>query len=189
MDNMHITNDADKAAIERELNAVVDQSLAKRASDASSPYWHYCQASKTGNKLKRIAERLQHRTTDSTTSIPVTRPNQRRRSSALRMRNAASSGARAITLDTTKLAQRPPVATRRTTEPVDTVEPEPTLDTIAQRLRVVEASIAALPTYVTALQTTMQQLHADLARLRTSSKPDATELPPLHVSPLSPAMR
>ncbi|KDO20500.1 hypothetical protein SPRG_14258 [Saprolegnia parasitica CBS 223.65] len=191
MDNMHISNDADKAVIERELNAVVDQSLAKRASDASSPYWHYCQASKTGNKLKRIAERLQHRTADSTTAIPVTRPNRRKRSSAHRTLNVASSGVRAVTQDTTKLglAKRPPAATRRSAEPVDTVEPKPSLDTIAQRLRVVEASIAALPTYMAALQTTMQQLHTDLARLPTSSSQNPTELPSLHVSPLSPESR
>ncbi|EQC29678.1 hypothetical protein, variant [Saprolegnia diclina VS20] len=194
MDNMHISNDADKTVIERELNAVIDHSLTQRASDVSSPYWRYSEANKTGNKLKRIAERLKH--SEQTTVVPITRPKRRKRSSALRV----LTGLSVFSHNPIKsaLAKKPsflrqPV-TRRTTEPAvsgatETPEAElqPSLTTISQRLRVVEASIAALPTYMTALQTTMQQLQADLARLQAASTP--TELPSLHVSPLHPAMQ
>ncbi|OQR82907.1 Voltage-gated Ion Channel (VIC) Superfamily [Achlya hypogyna] len=215
MDNMNITSDADKVEIERELNAVVEQSLSKRATDTTSAYWRFSEANKTGNKLKRIADRIK---TAQTVAAPR---GKRLKKSSLRTAKR-SLGFASAALNAVKENSTPPVASRASslsrpvsaqplptlailadpeptrpstadayanvaslaegaptnspfdcnsppTQPTTTARPEPDLDALTARLELMEASVAALPKYLQALQNAVERLQVDISALKSAT--------------------
>ncbi|OQS03391.1 Voltage-gated Ion Channel (VIC) Superfamily [Thraustotheca clavata] len=154
MDNMNITSDAERNTIEKELNAVVEQSINKRATDTTSAYWRYSEANKTGNKLKRIAERLKAQQTQSKqAAMAVVIKPKRRKKSSLKLKPRASFASSVLKASTsvTESKELPPLRQLNT-------QPKLTLEGLSERLEAFEAATVSLPKYLSTLQDALNKL-------------------------------